>query len=100
MDEQLCGTVQRKPLLTLADTAARAILAADAACAVTLDPEGGVWVDAPEAVAEVDLVGVYAPALGILGLTRQIRDDLAHEKGLRGLVPVQRRGVGRPRKAA
>ena len=61
--------------------------------AVTLDPDGNVWLERPDHAAESDLVGVYQRDQGLLLLTRDIRDDLLHEKQTRKLEPRKRPAV-------
>lgn len=60
----------------IADRCARRIARARNACAVTVDPDGGVWVERPSEAAESDLVGVYEPDLGLVAITAYVRDDL------------------------
>jgi hypothetical protein len=96
--EHSCGNVHRQPTGYVADAAARAILEFASPRAVTMDPEGRVWVENAAEAAECDLVGTYTRSLGILELTRSIAADLLHEKQLRG-QPNKRRVVGRPRLA-
>jgi hypothetical protein len=95
--ERAVGSTRTTPVYAIADRAARYALQFRSPRAVTMDPEGRVWVEAPQTAAESDLVGVYAPALGILELTRRIAADLKHEKELRNPV-AKRRVVGRPRR--
>lgn len=99
MTDYMCGSVHRHPVGKLADTAARQIMSYKSPRAVTLDPEGKVWVDNPDHAAEVDLVGVYRPE-GLLALTRTITEDLRHEIEVRQLRPIPTRGMGATRKRA
>lgn len=95
MSETLIGSIHNRPASVLADIAARAALEHKSPRCVTLDPDGKVWVEAPDGAAECDVVGVYG-GLGLLDLTRRIAEDLAHELKVRDLKPMTRRRVGRP----
>jgi hypothetical protein len=96
--ERATGRLQLNPPGVIADRCARVILEYASPRAVTLDPDGRVWVEPVEAAAEIDLVGVYAPALGLLELSRRVQEDLRFVAGQRELLPVlPRRVVGRPR---
>lgn len=95
MSETLIGSIHNRPASELADIAARTALEHKAPRCVSLDPTGKVWVEAPDTAAECDVVGVYG-GLGLLDLTRTIRDDLVHEIKVRDLKPMTLRRVGRP----
>lgn len=58
--------------------------------ALTLDPEGVVWAEAPESVIDAELIGVWEPRLDQAG---PIREALRHEAIARGLRSgLNRRG--------
>ena len=99
MTDYMIGSVHRHTIGSLADRAARVVMGYRSPRAVALDPEGKVWVDSPDHVAEVDLVGVYRPD-GLLALTRAITEDLRHEVADRQLRPIPTRGMGCERKRA
>ena len=61
--------------------------------AVTIDPEGRVWVEPVAEAAECDLVGVYARGLGVLELSRRISEDLRWEHGRRAATAKPTRRV-------
>lgn len=96
--EQTLGSVHVQPCQQLAAKCAEQILGFKSPRAVTLDPEGRVFVESVRKAAEADIVGVYAPELGILELSRHIAEDLLFEKAERGLVQRHRRPVRAQRK--
>lgn len=89
--EQPVGSVFVSPVQRIAAKCADAIMEFQSARAVTMDPEGRVFVESVAHAAETDIVGVYGRGIGILDLTRSIREDLLHEKSERGLVKRARR---------
>ena len=88
-----CGSIAKLPVGEVADRAARAILAFTNPRAVCMDPEGRVSIEYAKHAAECDLVGVYAPSLGLLGLSRMIIEDLKHEAVVRGFRPERRKAA-------
>lgn len=86
------ASIATTPVAVIAGKCADRIAEIIGTVAVTLDPEGRVCVEDPDSAAESDIVGVYRfePGCG-LALTRNIRDDLLHEKKARGIVPKARR---------
>jgi len=90
MIEKQCGRLANTPIATLAARCADVVALLDMPHAVTMDPEGRVWVEAPHEAAEVDIVGTYQRALGVLELTRLIAGDLRHEAEMRGLRRASR----------
>lgn len=92
MSEYMCGSVHKLAPTTLVGRAASKILEFASPRAVTMDPGGRVWVDAPDNAAEVDVVGVYEPC-GLRSLEEAIAEDLQHEVATRGLAPAKRRYV-------
>lgn len=100
--ERMCGNLNKAPIGQVADRAARLVLEYASARAVTMDPDGRVWVEPVEHAAEADMVGVYTRSLGILELNRRIIADLQHEAQARSFrpTPAKRRVVGRPRATA
>lgn len=100
MSDQQCGSVHTTPIGAIADRVARLLLEFARPRAVTMDPEGRVWVEPVDHAAECDLVGVYQRDAGLLGMTRAISEDLRWEKERRGLVPRGRRVVTGARRAA
>lgn len=91
--EHPCGSIMKLPISAVADRAARAVLAFQSPRALCLDPAGRVTVEYPGQAAICDLVGVYAPALGLLGLSRAIIEDLRFEAIERGF---RQKRPGRP----
>ncbi|GAB2620010.1 hypothetical protein [Novilysobacter erysipheiresistens] len=85
MTEILIGRHRRKPLGAIDDEAARRIAESGRALAVTLDPDGGWWLEAPETVAEDDMVGVYRGDFAF-SLYRDIAADMKHELTSRGIA--------------
>lgn len=90
---QPVGSVFGRTCQHLAAVVADTVLEFRSPRAVTLDPEGRVYVEPVDHAAEVDIVGVYTPSLGVLELTRRISEDLAFEKTARGLKRPHRRAV-------
>lgn len=90
MSEIPCGSIHRVPIGAIADKAARTIMGYRSDRAVTLDPEGRVFVDTPANAADCDLVGVYRYD-GLLELPRMIQADLRHEVEVRKLRPLPSR---------
>lgn len=88
-----CGSVQQTSVAVIAGRCADRIIEYAKPRAVTLAPDGKVYVEAVKTACEADLVGVYAPSVGILDLIRHIRDDLLHEKQTRGFIERKRRNV-------
>lgn len=89
------GDLNREAAGVLADRCARRILVGAGPRAVTVDPEGSVWVETPDDAAEVDLVGVFDPELGLVALTHMIRDDLvAARRELRSSAPAWKGRAG------
>lgn len=99
MSDQQCGSVHTVPIGTIAGRCADIVMTYARPRAVTLDPEGRVWVEGVGTAAECDMVGVYGRALGLLELTRAIAADLRWEKQQRGLVRQGRRLVVGARRA-
>lgn len=97
MSDYQCGSLLTNPTGVVADRAARNILGYTKPRAVTVDDRGVVFVEPVDTIAEGDLVGVYAPGLGILELTKRIAGDLLLTKQERDFYRVPRRVV---RKAA
>lgn len=94
------GSLRTSSLGTMAARLADAILEYASARAVTVDPEGRVWLECAATAAECDLVGVYTRSLGVLELTRALRDDLVFARaGLRER-PAKRVVVNKRRVAA
>jgi hypothetical protein len=62
------------------------------AVAVTLDHEGRVCLEDPDTAYAPHIVGVYRCDVGTMTLSRQIEDDLYHEKMARGFVMKFKRG--------
>ena len=86
-----CGSVATENSInSLADRTARAVLLFDSPRAVCMAPDGALSVESPDTALEDDLVGVYRPEEGILGLTRLIRDDIAEEAVRRRLRKANR----------
>lgn len=94
MTEHSCGSVHRQPVPAIADRAARHVLAYASPRAVTITPEGGVFVEPPASAAESDLVGVYTAGDGLLALSRQLIEDLRYEVQTRSLRPARTRHLG------
>lgn len=86
-----CGSLVRQPPSVVADRAARHLLSSQSPRAVTVDPRGRVFVEPPADAVEMDLVGVYAPDLGLLALSRVLIEDLRFEVAARQFRP--RRGT-------
>lgn len=97
MSDYQCGSLLTNPTGVIADRAAREVLAYARPRAVTVDDRGVVFVEPVNTIAESDLVGVYAPDLGILELTKRISGDLLLMKQERNFCRNPRRVV---RKAA
>jgi hypothetical protein len=85
------GNLRTAPPSVLADRLARAIMEYASPRAVTLDPDGHVWLERVDAAAEADLVGVYTRSLGLLELSRAITADLQASR--REFVDIPRRVV-------
>ncbi|MCE7031755.1 hypothetical protein LY625_03835 [Lysobacter sp. GX 14042] len=75
-DGIVVGNLRRQAAGEIAADAARRMVRAAGPVAVTVDPDGRVWLEPPECAAEVDLVGVYDPELGLVAITTVVRDDL------------------------
>lgn len=75
-DGIVVGNLRRQAAGDVAADAARRLARATCPVAVTVDPEGRVWLERPEDVAEEDLVGVYDPELGLVAITSVVRGDL------------------------
>src|SRR5690554_2358840 len=90
--EYMCGSVHKLAPSTLVSRAAGKILEYESPRAVTMDPGGRVWVDAPYNAAEMDIVGVYGRD-SLEALKHAIAEDLKHEVSERGLAPAKRRYV-------
>lgn len=75
-DGIVVGNLRRQAAGEIAADAARRLVRAGGPVAVTVDPDGRVWLELPEHAAEVDLVGVYDPELGLVAITSVVRDDL------------------------
>jgi hypothetical protein len=88
-----CGNLLDTSVVVLAGRCADRIAEFAKPRAVTLDPDGRVYVEAVKDAAECDMVGVYTCTVGTLLLTRQIRDDLLHEKQTRGFIQRRRRNA-------
>jgi len=86
MNDVSIGTVRTTPVSVLAAKCADRIADVIGKAAVTLDPEGRVSIEDPDAAAEADIVGVYRCDAGVITLSRAIADDLFHEKMARGFV--------------
>ena len=80
------GSITRAPVGQLADKAARHLLEFKHPRALTCDDLGKVWLEPLDGIAEVDLVGVYCPKVGLLELHRRMAADLLFEKQQRGFV--------------
>lgn len=81
MSEIPCGSLHRRPLTLIAFTAARIVKESGRPIlAVTLDPDGNVWVEEPDEAAEVDVLGVYSTDRSRNEIEEAIRDDLRHER--------------------
>lgn len=87
------GSVHRLPCSIIAAAAADQISRYKRPRAVTIDPEGRVYVEAVKDAAEADIVGIYDLSLDVLALTQAIADDLMHEKQARFLKPKRRRSA-------
>lgn len=84
-DEIRIGSVRRLPYACLAYTAAHRIAQEDGKLvAVGIDPSGEVYLDLPDAIAEVDAIGYYRS-----GIPSEIQEiiygDLKQEAKERGL---------------
>lgn len=79
-DETLLGRHRQTPIGEMSDRAARAIAANGGPVAVTVDPDGRVWMEPPGWEVEDELVGVYAGASPFT-LERVIDADLRHVLG-------------------
>lgn len=75
-DGIVVGNLRRQAPGEVAADAARRLARATGPVAVTVDPDGRVRLELPEFAAEVDLVGVYDPELGLVAITTAVRDDL------------------------
>lgn len=94
--DRALANLHRTTTWAAADACARLILGRDVAMAVSIDPEGRVWVEPIAEACESDLVGVYTQDLGLFGLNRALQQDLAHEwQQRRAEKPTRRYG---PRK--
>lgn len=91
--DRALANLHRTTAWQAADACARLILGFASPRAVSIDPQGRVWVEPVEEACESDLVGVYDRSLGLFGLNRQLHDDLQHEWRLRRAVPQPRRLV-------
>lgn len=89
------GSLRTSTPALLADKVAWRIMDYASARAVTMDPEGRVWVEPVAEAAECDLVGVYTRSLGVLELSRALRADLAEAKAGLGARQPRRVVVGR-----
>lgn len=94
------GTLDTAPPSELGARCADRIMDFASARAVTVDPEGRVWVEPVAAAAECDLVGVYTRSLGVLGLSRWIAEDLRIVAQARRERPARRVVVNKRRAAA
>lgn len=92
-ENPVIGNVHRLPCSIIAAAVADKIVRHKRARAVTIDPDGRVYIEAVKDAAETDIVGVYDGALGMLTLTKSIADDLLHEKQARFMKPRRRRMV-------
>lgn len=77
------GSLARNAPRELAQRVVDILRVTSATVAVTVDPEGVVWMERPDDAAEDDLVGVYAYTGDLLGCYRNLRDDLAAERKAR-----------------
>lgn len=84
--EKGCGRLGWAPVSAIADRAARFIHEFKTPRAVTLCPDGHVWVESPKSVAEEDLVGVWDQSMAIVDLWRHIADEIAHDARVRGIT--------------
>lgn len=78
------GNVHTRPILDLANSAARFVMKSRRDSAVTLDKSGKVNVVAPDAAPDADLVGTYRYT-GLLDTSRSIAVDLMEAALERGL---------------
>lgn len=89
------GRIGQKPTNDIAERAADYIMSLTRPQAVCLEPNGRVTVEPPRNAVEEDIVGVYDQSLGLIGLYREVRDNLAfcaEERGITGEAKP-RRGV-------
>lgn len=77
------GALRSNPPSEIAQRVVDILRVTSATVAVTIDPDGVVWIERPEDVAEDDLVGVYAYSGDLLGCYRNLREDLLAEKASR-----------------
>lgn len=83
-DARAHGNVLKTLPSVLADRIAWKIIEYATPRAVTLDPDGRVWIEPLDEVAECDLVGVYTRGAGGLALASMIRADLKAAMAERG----------------
>lgn len=98
--ERSFGSLRTASIGTLAARLADAILDYAILRAVTVDPQGRVWLECAATAAETDMVGVYSRSLGVLELTRALRDDLVFMRAELGELPARRVVVSKRRVAA
>lgn len=99
--DRAVANLHRSTTWQAADACARMILGYASPRAVSIDPDGRVWVESVAVACEEDMVGVYTRSLGLFGLNRAIHDDLAAEWQARRPVRQPRRIVrGRASRAA
>jgi hypothetical protein len=92
VSEIATGSIHGLTVKALSERCARIIMGFTVQRAVTIDPDGKVWVDSVRGAIEAEIVGVYAYAgTGLLKLQREIADDLEHEIKARNLEPRGRR---------
>lgn len=94
------GTLDTYPPSELGARCADRVMAFAGPRAVTVDPEGRVWVEPVREAAEDDLVGVYSRSLGVLALSKWIAEDLREVVQARRERPARRVVVNKRRAAA
>lgn len=94
MSDRSLGSLHLSTPALLADKLAWAIMSYRSPRAVTLDPEGRVWLERVADAAESDLVGVYTRSLGVLDLTRALTEDLRLAKAELGARLIRERHLG------
>lgn len=70
------GSLHRQTPASLADKLAWLLWEHDKPMAVTMCPEGRVRIERPDRADVCDLLGVFDPSIGVLALTRLLREDL------------------------
>lgn len=76
MHDRSFGSLRVASIPTLSARLASAVCDFASPRAVTIDPDGKVWLEPVAIAVDDDLVGVYTRGPGVLDLTRWIADDL------------------------